>query len=83
MLDFMPLAVKMNGAVKDTFLKFLKKLASEAADYIGTPYCIMLSYWQCRVSTTLQKMNANILYLAAKLLVSNIMDRGLLTITVL
>jgi hypothetical protein len=52
--------------VKDAFLKFLKKLASEAADYIGTPYSIMLSYWQCRVSTTLQKMNANILYLATR-----------------
>ena len=63
-VDFMPLAVEMHGAISDTFLKFLKKLASDAADHIGTPYCIMFSYWQRRVSTTLQKMNANILYLA-------------------
>jgi hypothetical protein len=31
---------------------------------VRTPYCIMFSCWQSRVSTTLQKMNANILYLA-------------------
>ena len=55
----MPLAVGMRGAISDTFLKFLNKLASEAADHIGTPYCIMFSYWQRRVSTTLQKMNAS------------------------
>jgi hypothetical protein len=27
----------MHGAISDTFLKFLKKLASDAADQIGTP----------------------------------------------
>ena len=64
-VDFMPLAVEMLGAISDTFLKFLKKLASVAADPIGTPYCTMFSYWQRRVSTILQKMNANILYFLA------------------
>jgi hypothetical protein len=44
-VDFMSLAVEMHGAISDTFLEFLKKLASDAADHIGTPYCIMFSYW--------------------------------------
>jgi hypothetical protein len=30
-VDFMPLAVEMHGAISDTFLKFLNKLASDGA----------------------------------------------------
>jgi hypothetical protein len=30
-VDFVPLAMEMHGAITDTFLKFLKKLASAAA----------------------------------------------------
>jgi hypothetical protein len=49
----------------DTFLKFLKKLASAAAKQSSDiPYCIVFSYGQRRVSTTLQKLNARVLYLA-------------------
>jgi hypothetical protein len=61
-VDYMPLAVVMHGAVSDTFLK---QIASDAADHIGTPYCsIFYSCWPHRVSTTLQKTNANVLLLA-------------------
>jgi hypothetical protein len=59
------LLLKLSFATSDTdTLKFLKKLA----DHIGTPYCIMFSYWHRRVSTTLQKMNANILYIATHII---------------
>jgi hypothetical protein len=51
--------MEMHGAITDTFLKFLKKLASAAAKQSDIPYCIIVfSYWQRRVSTTLQKLNA-------------------------
>jgi hypothetical protein len=59
-----PLAMEMHGAITDTFLKFLKKLASAAAKQSDIPYCIVFSYWERRVSTTLQKLNARVLYLA-------------------
>ena len=65
-MDFKPLAMEMHGAISDTFLKFLKKLASAAAEQTDTPYCITLSYWQRRVSITLQKLNARVLYLALR-----------------
>ena len=54
----------MHGAITDTFSKFLKKLASAAAERNDIPYCIMFSYWQRRVSTALQKWNSKVLYLA-------------------
>jgi hypothetical protein len=39
-------------------------LAAAAAKQSDIPYCIVFSYWQRRVSTTLQKLNARVLYLA-------------------
>ena len=63
-IDFKPLVMEMHGAISDTFLKFIKKLASAAADRHDRPYCIIFSYWQRRISTVLQKFNARILYLA-------------------
>ena len=62
-VDFKPLVMEMHGAISDTFLKFIKKLASAAADRHDRPYCIIFSYWQHRISTVLQKFNARILYL--------------------
>jgi hypothetical protein len=38
--------------------------ASAAAKQSDIPYCIVFSCWQRRVSTTLQKLNARVLYLA-------------------
>ena len=43
-VDFVPLAMEMHGAITDTFLKFLKKLASAAAKQSDIPYCIVFSY---------------------------------------
>ena len=39
-VDYMPLAVVMHGAISDTFLK---QIASDAADHVGTPYCVASS----------------------------------------
>jgi DNA-binding IclR family transcriptional regulator len=44
-----------------TFKKFIRRLATEISDANDVPYCIALSYWQRRMSTTLQRMNATIL----------------------
>ena len=56
-----------NACAPSFFLKFLKKLASDGAEQTDTPYyCITFSYWQRRVSTTLQKLNARVLYLALR-----------------
>jgi hypothetical protein len=52
-VDFKPLVMEMHGAISDTFLKFIKKLASAAADRHDPPYCIIFSYWQRRISTVL------------------------------
>jgi hypothetical protein len=61
-VDFKPLAMEMFGATSDTFLKFLKTLAKEAAEIHGIPYySTTFSYWQKRISTTLQKYNAKVL----------------------
>jgi hypothetical protein len=62
-VDFKPLAMEMFGATSDTFLKFLKTLAKEAAEINDTPYSTTFSYWQTqkRISTTLQRYNAKIL----------------------
>ena len=53
--------MEMFGATSDTFLKFLKTLANEAAEINDTPYSTTFSYWQKRISTTLQRYNAKIL----------------------
>ena len=58
------MVMEMHGAISETFLKFVKKLAGAAAERHGLPYCIAFSYWQRRISTTLQKFNARVLYLA-------------------
>jgi hypothetical protein len=49
------------GATSDIFLKFLKTLAKEAAEINETPYSTTFSYWQKRISTTLQRYNAKVL----------------------
>ena len=64
-IDFMPLALESHGAVSDTFLKFFKKLANAAAEVNEIPYCIMVNYWQKRMSTTLQKYNSKIMQYAS------------------
>ena len=64
-IDFMPLALESHGAVSDTFLKFIKKLANAAAEVNEIPYCIMVNYWQKRMSTTLQKYNSKIMQYAS------------------
>jgi hypothetical protein len=53
--------MEMFGATSDIFLKFLKALAKEAAEINDTPYCTTFSYWQKRISTTLQRYNAKVL----------------------
>jgi hypothetical protein len=60
-VDFKPLAMEMFGATSDIFLKFLKTLAKEAAEIHDIPYSTTFSYWQKRISTTLQKYNAEVL----------------------
>ena len=60
-VDFKPLAMEMFGATSDIFLKFIKTLAKDAAEINDTPYCTTFSYWQKRLSTTLQRYNAKVL----------------------
>ena len=60
-VDFKPLAMEIFGATSDIFLKFLKTLAKEAAEINETPYSTTFSYWQKRISTTLQRYNAKVL----------------------
>jgi hypothetical protein len=60
-VDFKPLAMEMFGATSDIFLKFIKTLAKDAAEINDTPYCTTFSYWQKRISTTLQRYNAKAL----------------------
>ena len=62
----MPLAVGMRGAISDTFLKFLNKLASDGAGHMHW-YTLLHHVFLLAapsIYTTLQKMNASILYLA-------------------
>ena len=63
-VDFMPFALEMHGAISDSSLKFIRKLASAASELHDIPYCIMFSYWQRRISMALQKNNAKMIYLA-------------------
>jgi len=60
-VDFLPLALEIHGVTSETFKKFIRRLATEISDANDIPYCIALSYWQRRMSTTLQRMNATIL----------------------
>ena len=53
--------MEMHGFTSDTFKKFLRRLATEVSDANDIPYCISLSYWQKRLSTTFQKLNAIVL----------------------
>jgi hypothetical protein len=53
--------MEMFGATSDIFLKFLKTIAKEAAEIHDIPYSTTFSYWQKRISTTLQKYNAKVL----------------------
>jgi hypothetical protein len=46
------------GAISETFKKFFRRLATEVSENNDIPYCIAVSYWQKRMSTTLQRMNA-------------------------
>jgi protoheme ferro-lyase len=52
-VDFLPLALEIHGVIR--------RLAAEISDANDVPCCIALSYWQRRMSTTLQRMNATIL----------------------
>jgi len=61
-IDFKPLAMEMHGATSDIFMKFFRELASAIVEENDIPYCIIFSYWQRRVSTTLQKYNAKVLH---------------------
>jgi hypothetical protein len=54
--------MEMFGATSDIFLKFLKTLAKEAAEIHDIPYSTTFSYWQKRISTTLQRYNAKVLH---------------------
>jgi hypothetical protein len=63
-IDFMPLAFEMFGATSDLFDKLFKKLTRAAADANDLPYSVMFSYWQRRLSTTLQIYNAKIINLS-------------------
>ena len=56
-VDFKPLAMEMFGATSDIILKFLKTLAKDAAEINDTPCSTTFSYWQKRISTTLQRYN--------------------------
>ena len=59
---FVDLALELHGGViSDTFKKFFRRLATEVSENNDIPYCIAVSYWQKRMSTTLQRMNALII----------------------
>ena len=45
----------------DIFPKFLKTLAKDAAEINDTSYGTIFSYWQKRISTTLQRYNVKVL----------------------
>ena len=77
-VEFKPLAMEMHGATSDIFMKFLRELASAAAEVNDIPYCITFSYWQRRVSTTLQKYNANVFHNALNKIarVTGLMNNG-------
>lgn len=49
-----------------------------AAEVNDIPYCITFSYWQRRVSTTLQKYNANVFHNALNKIarVTGLMNNG-------
>ena len=51
-------------SVTEVFSKLFKKLAEAASDVNGIPYSVMFSYWQRRMSTTLQRYNAKVFNLA-------------------
>jgi hypothetical protein len=50
-----------------TFKKFFRRLATEVSEANDIPYCISLSYWQKRLSTALQKLNATQIKISQKL----------------
>jgi hypothetical protein len=77
-IDFMPLTFEMLGETSDLFIKFLKKLVVCAADVNNIHYSIMFAYWQKRLSTTLQRYNAKILYMAQNKItrVTNLVRNG-------
>ena len=60
-VDFLPLALELHGVTSETFKKFFRRLATEVSENNDIPYCIAVSYWQKRMSTTLQRMNALII----------------------
>jgi DNA-binding IclR family transcriptional regulator len=53
--------VEIHGVTSESFKKIIRRLAIEISDANDVPYCIALSYWQRRMSTTLQRMNATTL----------------------
>ena len=63
-VHFKPIAAEMHGVISKTFQWLLQKLVSKAAARSRIPYGILLSYWQKRISTALQKANAKVLHLA-------------------
>jgi hypothetical protein len=60
-INVLPLALEIHGVTSETFKKFIRRLATEISDANDVPYCIALSYWQRKMSTSLQRMNATIL----------------------
>ena len=63
-VDFLPLTFEMLGQTSDLFAKFFKKLIAIAADVNNADYATQYSYWQKRLSTTMQKYNAKILHMS-------------------
>jgi hypothetical protein len=53
--------IQAESKVKYSKIKFIKTLAKDVAEINDTPYCTTFSYWQKRISTTLQRYNAKAL----------------------
>ena len=60
-INVLPVALEIHGVTSETFKKLIRRLATEISDANDVPYCIALSYWQRKMSTSLQRMNATIL----------------------
>mmetsp|Transcript_30481 Transcript_30481/g.56778 ORF Transcript_30481/g.56778 Transcript_30481/m.56778 type:complete len:134 (+) Transcript_30481:84-485(+) len=61
---FKPIGAEMHGVITKNFQWLFQKLVTKAAEKSHIPYGILYSYWQKRMSTTLQKSNAKVLHLA-------------------
>jgi hypothetical protein len=62
-IDFKPITFEMHGQTSNVFTEFFKKLVRNAADVNDIHYSLMFNYWKIRISTTMQRYNAKILYM--------------------